>query len=74
MLDDEIVEAVQNKKFHIWAINKIEEGIILLTGKEAAKKRRDGSFTPGSVFDGVQKKIIQFDQDHQTVQEKRGEG
>ncbi len=61
MLDDEIVAAVQNKKFHIWAINKIEEGVPLLTGKDAGKKRRDGSFTPGSVFDGVQKKIIQFD-------------
>jgi lon-related putative ATP-dependent protease len=60
MLSEEIIEAVEKGKFHIWAITKIEEGILLLTGKEAGKKRRDGTFTPGSVFDGAQKKIIQF--------------
>jgi lon-related putative ATP-dependent protease len=74
MLDDEIVAAVENKKFHIWAINKIEEGVPLLTGKDAGKKRRDGSFTPGSVFDGVQKKIIQFDKIAKQFGKKEGKG
>jgi lon-related putative ATP-dependent protease len=74
MLDDEVIEAVEKGKFHIWAITRIEEGITLLTGKEAGKKRRDGSFTPGSVFDEVQKKIIQFDKVAKQFGKKEGKG
>lgn len=32
MLDEEIAEAVTDKKFHIWQVSRIEEGIEILTG------------------------------------------
>ena len=32
MLKDEVVEAVENKKFHIYAITNVEEGLEILTG------------------------------------------
>jgi ATP-dependent Lon protease len=35
MLRHDVVEAVQQKKFHIYAVNTIDEGITLLTGKPA---------------------------------------
>jgi len=60
MLDHEVLNAVEKGKFHIWAISKIEEGITLLTGVDAGRKHGKGSFTSGSVFDAVQKKIIEF--------------
>jgi len=34
-LKDEVVEAVQNGQFHIWAVRTIEEGIEILTGEKA---------------------------------------
>ena len=37
-LSDEVVQAVKNKKFHIYAISTIEEGIEVLTGVPAGKK------------------------------------
>ena len=48
-LSDEIVEAVKNKKFHIYAISTIDEGIELLTGVPAGKKDLNGNFPAGSI-------------------------
>ena len=48
-LSDEIVEAVRNKKFHIYAISTIDEGIELLTGVPAGKKDLNGNFPAGSI-------------------------
>ena len=38
-LSDEVVEAVKERKFHIYAISTIEQGIEILTGVPAGKKR-----------------------------------
>lgn len=48
-LSDEIIEAVKNGKFHIYAISTIEEGIEILTGVPAGKKDANGKFPAGSV-------------------------
>jgi len=48
-LSEEIVEAVKNKKFHIYAISTIEEGIEILTGVPAGKKDINGKFPAGSI-------------------------
>ena len=48
-LSDEIVEAVKNKKFHIYAISNIEEGIEILTGVPAGKKDKNGNFPAGTI-------------------------
>lgn len=50
MLNDEVIDAVKQGQFHIYAIETIEEGIEILTGKEAGQRKADGSFTEGSVF------------------------
>ena len=48
-LSDEVIEAVKDKKFHIYAISTIEQGIELLTGVPAGKKDETGRFPAGSV-------------------------
>ena len=48
-LSDEIIEAVKNKKFHIYAISTIEEGIEILTGVPAGNKDANGHFPAGSI-------------------------
>ena len=48
-LSEEIVEAVKNKKFHIYAISTIEEGIEILTGVPAGKKDANGRFPAGTI-------------------------
>ena len=48
-LSNEIVQAVKEGKFHIYAISTIEEGIEILTGVPAGKKDSQGHFPAGSV-------------------------
>ena len=48
-LSDEVLDAVKSKKFHIYAISSIEEGIEILTGVPAGKKDSNGKFPAGSV-------------------------
>ncbi|WAA13333.1 Lon protease family protein [Fervidibacillus halotolerans] len=58
MLDEEVVEAVQAGKFHIWAVENIAEGIEILTGMKAGNiPNEKGEFPEGTVFHWVQKRI-----------------
>ena len=57
MLREEIIEAVEKKEFHIYAISRIEEGIEILTGVKAGKRNAKGEYEPNSVFELVEKKI-----------------
>jgi len=62
VLCDEVVEAVRSGKFHIWAVETIEEGIEILTGMPAGKREGDGRYTPGSLFDRVDRRIEEMAQ------------
>jgi ATP-dependent Lon protease len=56
MLKDEVIEAVSQKKFHIYPVARVEEGIELLTGVKAGEKTKEG-YEADSVFYLVEKKI-----------------
>ncbi len=56
MLREDIIQAVLERKFHIYAIERVEEGIEILTGIKAGKKIKKG-YEPGSVFYLVERKI-----------------
>jgi len=49
MLKPEVVQAVKDGQFHIWAVSSIEEGIEILTGVKAGSRTKDG-WTKGSIF------------------------
>ena len=59
-LSDEVVEAVKNKEFHIYAVSTIEEGIEVLTGVPAGKKDKDGKFPAGTVNHLVYEKLKKY--------------
>ena len=48
-LSTEVVEAVKNGFFHIYAISTIDEGIELLTGVPAGSKDENGNFPAGTI-------------------------
>lgn len=60
MLKEEVIEAVSKNQFHIWAIEKVEEGLEILTGLPAGKKEADGKFTPQSVHSMVHEKLYNY--------------
>ena len=59
-LSDEIIQAVKEKKFHIYAVSTIEEGIEVLTGVPAGKKDKDGHFPAGTVNRLVYEKLKKY--------------
>jgi len=59
-LSDEVVDAVKNKKFHIYAVSTIEEGIEVLTGVPAGKKDKDGKFPAGTINYLVHEKLKKY--------------
>ena len=59
-LSDEVVAAVKDKKFHIYAVSTIEEGIEVLTGVPAGKKDKDGKFPAGTVNHLVYEKLKRY--------------
>ena len=59
-LSDEIVDAVKNNLFHIYAISSIEEGIEVLTGVPAGKKDKSGHFPAGTVNYLVYEKLKKY--------------
>ena len=59
-LSDDVVDAVKDKKFHIYAISTIDEGIEILTGVPAGKKDKDGNFPAGTVNYLVYEKLKKY--------------
>jgi lon-related putative ATP-dependent protease len=57
MLKEEVVDAVKQGKFRIYAVKTIDEGIEVLTGAKAGERRRDGTFEEGTVNDKVDKRL-----------------
>ena len=59
-LSDEVVDAVKNKQFHIYAISTIDDGIEILTGVPAGKKDKEGKFPAGTVNYLVYEKLKKY--------------
>ncbi|MCK5077935.1 MAG: ATP-dependent protease, partial [Calditrichia bacterium] len=60
VLDEEVIKAVRNKKFNIYAIETVEDGIELLLGMKAGKRSKNGKFQPNTVYCRIEKKLTQF--------------
>ncbi len=70
MLDDEVIEAVREGKFHIYPVRTIEEGIEMLTGVPAGIPDQEGNYPEGTVYRKVQEKL----QDFRKIVEKSDNG
>jgi lon-related putative ATP-dependent protease len=57
MLRQDVVEAAAAGKFHIYAVETVDEGIEILTGVRAGKRGRDGKFPAGSVNQRVEARL-----------------
>lgn len=57
MLKEEVVEAAQKGKFHIYPIQTINQGMEVLTGERAGKRQPDGTFEEGTINYFVDKRL-----------------
>ncbi len=52
-LRHDVAAAVEQSRFHVWAVSRIEEGLELLTGQSAGTAGPDGGYEPGTAFGKV---------------------
>lgn len=69
MLKEEIVEAAKAGKFRIYPVNSIDEGIEVLTGVPAGKRKEDGTYPEGTVNYLVDKRLREM---AETIKEYSG--
>jgi len=72
MLKEEVVEAVKEKKFHIYPISTIDEGMEILTGVKAGERGKDGRFSKGTVSYLVEDKLLYFIKKQEELRKKFG--
>jgi len=60
MLRQDVVEAVREGKFSIWAVSHVDEGMEILTGVKAGERGEDGQFPPGTINRLVEDKLKLF--------------
>ena len=60
MLREDVVDAVKNRQFAIYAVGSIDEGIEILTGVKAGERGADGRFAAGTVNRLVEDKLKSF--------------
>ncbi|MCT4564619.1 MAG: AAA family ATPase [Maledivibacter sp.] len=57
MLKDEVIRAVEEGKFHIYAVKTIDEGLEILTGVPAGQMNENGEYPKGSIHYKVTKTL-----------------
>ncbi len=60
MLKQEVIAAVEAGTFAIYPIRHISEAMELLTGVTVGNRRKDGTFTKGSIFDKVDRRLTEL--------------
>lgn len=64
MLREDVIEAVENGQFSIYAIDNVDDGIELLTGMNAGKPDKHGRFPKGTVNYLVQQSLDAYYKDY----------
>ena len=57
MLREDLIDAVSKGLFHVYAIERVEQGMEILTGVKVGKRDSGGIYEENSVFDLVEKRI-----------------
>jgi len=73
VLRDDVVEAVRQGKFHIWAIRTVDEGIEILTGLPAGERGPDGKYPEGTLNYLVDKRLAEMARALQTFGREEAE-
>ena len=62
MLRQDVVDAVKNEQFHIYAVKSVDEGIEILTGRPPGDLQSDGTYPPGTVKYLVDQRLRELNQ------------
>jgi ATP-dependent Lon protease len=69
MLREDVAADIEAGRFHVYAINTIDEGIEILTGRKAGKRRKSGKFDKDSIHDLVDQRLRKFHEQLQAAED-----
>ena len=58
MLKQEVVDAVRDGRFNVWAIDSVDQGMEILTGVPAGEEQPDGTYPDGTVHRLVHDRLL----------------
>jgi lon-related putative ATP-dependent protease len=73
VLNEEVVEAVRSEKFKIYAIDRMEEGLEILTDMKAGELQDDGTYPEGTINFLVEKRLTEISEALEKKKEKEKE-
>jgi predicted ATP-dependent protease len=59
MLREDLVTAVRDERFHVYAVSTVDEGLAVLSNREAGDPGPDGSYPEGSFNQAVRLALLQ---------------
>jgi lon-related putative ATP-dependent protease len=74
LLKQEVVDAVREGKFSIYAIDKMEEGLEILTGMQAGEMNEDGTYPEGTINYLVAKRLTEISEAMEKKKDKEEGG
>ncbi len=60
MLDEDVIAAVRARKFNIWAVRHVNEGLEILTGIAAGERKENGEFPADSLHYRVNRQLNEW--------------
>ena len=60
MLKDEVVQAVEQGKFHIFPVKTIEEAMLILTGMRCGTRGKNGKYPTGTLYHLVDRRLAEL--------------
>ncbi len=72
MLKQEVVDAVRDGKFTIYSIEKMEQGLEILTGMPAGELQEDGQYPEGTINHLVMKRLEEITESLKAKPDKNG--
>lgn len=73
MLKNDVVEAVRSGKFSIYPIEKVDEGLEIMTGLKCGELREDGTYPEGTINYLIVKRLTEISESMEKKKEKEDE-
>lgn len=73
MLKNDVVEAVRSGKFSIYPIEKVDEGLEIMTGLKCGELREDGTYPEGTINYLIVKRLTEISESMEKKKEREDE-
>ena len=60
ILDPEVLAAIEEGRFHLYAVERVQQALEILSGLPAGERSTDGSYPPASVLGRAAARLVKW--------------